>query len=104
MRPAGLFQQKPPVTPAEHVQNHFARRSKHLMLVLHAQVKEELEATLLEKTKVPTEKYLQPVTTAQEIGWMHLEYGNVSFYDLVADTAVNTLMKVIHAFLVRACI
>jgi len=39
-------------------------------------VKEELEATLLEKTKVPTEKYLQPVTTAQEIGWMHLEYGN----------------------------
>merc|ERR1711966_197632 len=27
-------------------------------------VKQELEATLAEKTKVPTEKYLQPVTTA----------------------------------------
>ena len=42
------------------------------------QVKQELESTLAEKTKVPTEKYTQPVTTAQEIGWMHLEYGNVS--------------------------
>jgi len=42
------------------------------------QVKQELEATLAEKTKVPTEKYLQPVTTAQEIGWMHLEHGDVS--------------------------
>ena len=40
--------------------------------------KEELEATLSGKTKVPTEKYLQPVTTAQEIGWMHLEYAGVS--------------------------
>lgn len=26
--------------------------------------------------QVPTEKYLQPVTTAQEIGWMHVEYAN----------------------------
>jgi hypothetical protein len=33
---------------------------------------------LAAQTLVPAEKYIQPVTTAMEIGWMNKEYAHVS--------------------------
>ena len=39
-------------------------------------VKQHLDAALAQTRKVPTEKYDQPMTTQQEIGWMVTSHAN----------------------------
>lgn len=69
------FPPKPNLVVNGEMPEYIARQHGLVQKHTDPTVIEELNQTLAALTKVPTEKYLQPATSAQEVGWLHTKYG-----------------------------